>query len=412
MKHLIIGNGIAAINAAGAIRELDTSSEICMVSDETGPPYSRPMISNLLDGSQTPERLPLFTGDIYKDLDISPVLGQRVSRIDVAGKSVRTADGRDIGYDRLLVASGADARRLNVPGSDLGNIFYMRTKADATAQVVALSQSPQNALVLGGGLVGFKAAYGLIKRGIPTTMLITSDYPLAMQVDETAGRMILRALESRGLTVRTGVSVSAFDGETLVRQATLDTGETLDCDYVIVGKGVEPAMDFIPEKEIGTGYGVLVDEYLCAGPDVYVAGDAAEAVDIARQTRWVNAIWPEAAEQGRIAGWNMAGRRVAYPGSLSRNVMRVYDLDIMTLGLANPGDKDIKAQGLEVVRAGDEDAPVYRSLVFRGDIMVGAVLVNRIEQGGVLQALIRKQAALDIPKPRLLSLGFNFSSLL
>ena len=251
MKHLIIGNGIAAINAAGAIRELDTSSEICMVSDETGPPYSRPMISNLLDGSQTPERLPLFTGDIYKDLDISPVLGQRVSRIDVAGKSVRTADGRDIGYDRLLVASGADARRLNVPGSDLGNIFYMRTKADATAQVVALSQSPQNALVLGGGLVGFKAAYGLIKRGIPTTMLITSDYPLAMQVDETAGRMILRALESRGLTVRTGVSVSAFDGETLVRQATLDTGETLDCDYVIVGKGVEPAMQNAPARDAG-----------------------------------------------------------------------------------------------------------------------------------------------------------------
>ncbi len=408
MKHLIIGNGIAGINAARAIREMDRTAGICMVSDETGPPYSRPMISNVLAGSHPHEHLPLFKGNIYKDLDIIPVLGQRVSRLDIAGQSVRLSDGREMGFHRLLIASGADARKIKVPGADLGNIFYMRTDKDVLAQVEAVSRRPGTALVLGGGLVGFKAAQGLLTRGIRVTMLITSDYPLAMQVDETAGRMIQNELEAHGLTVRVGVSVKAFEGQDRVKKAILDTGEVLDCDLVIIGKGVSPSLAFIPKDAIRTHTGVLVDDCLkSSARHIYAAGDAAEAMDIARQKRWVNAIWPEAAAQGRIAGFNMAGRRMRYPGSLGRNVMRVFGLDVMTLGLANPESES----GLEVIRAGDEKSCVYRSLVFKGDILVGAVLVNQIEQGGVLRALIENTIPVRIPRHCLLSLNFNFSLL-
>ena len=143
-------------------------------------------------------------------------------------------------------------------------------------------------------------------------------------------------------------------------------------------------------------------------PGIYAAGDTAEAIDIARQTRWVNAIWPEAAAQGRVAGLNMAGRRVRYPGSLSRNVMRVYDLDVMTVGYANPG----KDEGFRQVSTGGENQGYYRSLVFRDDILVGAVLINRIEQGGVLRALIENRIPVRVPANILMSPGFNFSKLL
>lgn len=409
MTHLIVGNGIAGINAARAIREMDTAAPIVMVSDETFPPYSRPMISYVLEGSEPHEKLPLFPGNVYEDLNITPVLGHRAARLDVKKKTVRLENGADIDFETLLIASGADARQIKVPGSDLGNIFTMRTQKDVLDQLKAVSQGVENALVLGGGLVGFKAAHALLKRGINVTMLITSPYPLAMQVDETAGKMILEELQAHGLSVKVGVSVTAFDGDEKVGNARLDSGETMNCDLVIVGKGVDPSLGFIPENDIDIGYGIQVDPYLCSSvPDIYAAGDAAETFDIARQTRWINAIWPEAAVQGRIAGFNMAGRKVVCPGSLGRNVMRIYGLDVMTMGLANPE----KTEDLEIIQAGGETAGAYRRLVFRGDILVGAVLINQVEQGGVFRAMIENRVPVRIPKKYLMSLNFNYGRLL
>lgn len=408
MKHLIIGNGIAGINAARAIREMDSVAEIVMVGDESFPPYSRPSISYVLDGSQLHEKLPLFHTDIYKDFAITPLLGQRVKKLKTREKYILLEDDNRVEFDRLLIASGADARKIQVEGATLDNIFCMRTEKDVTGQLQAIDGGVKAALVLGGGLVGFKAAHGLLKRGMAVTMLITSGYPLAMQVDQTAGAMIKSELEKCGLTVKVGVSVTRFEGMTKVQGAVLDSGETLSCDLVIVGKGVDPSLDYIAKDEIKVGYGVIVDDYLqTSTKNIFAAGDVVEAVDIARGSRWINAIWPEAATQGRIAGFNMAGRRVSYPGSLSRNVMRVYDLDIMTLGLANPGAEE----NLEIIRTGAEDLGWYRSLVFRDNILVGAVLVNRIEQGGILRALIENRVPITIPKTDLASPAFNFATL-
>ena len=409
MNHLIIGNGIAGINAAKAIREMDQKADICMVSDETFPPYSRPMISHVLEGAQPHAKLPLFSGNIYEDLRITPVLGHRVERLDATGKSVRLGNGKKIDFHRLLIASGADARTIKAAGAELGNIFCMRTEKDVLAMLDTILQGAKNALVLGGGLVGFKAAHGLLNQGIKVTMLITSGYPMAMQVDETAGEMIQQELESHGLTVKVGVSVKVFDGDMQVRKAVLDSGEELDCDLVIIGKGVDPSLDFIAKDAMKIDYGILVDDHLMSSiPDIYAAGDVAESMDIARQTRWINAIWPEAADQGRIAGFNMAGRSVAYQGSLSRNVMRVYGLDVMTIGLGNPG----AGRDLETMQTGGPGAGFYRSLVFKEDILVGAMLINRIEQGGVLRALIQNRIPVRIPKHLLLSDNFNFSQII
>lgn len=408
MKHLIIGNGIAGINAAQAIRDLDAEAEIVMVSDERFPPYSRPMISQVLDGSQPHEKLPLHSEDIYKTLDITPVLGARATALDVDNRSVRLADDTQIDFDRLLIASGADARKLKAGGMDLENIFYMRTEAHVRRQLAGITGARQG-LVLGGGLVGFKAAYGLLKRGLKVTMLITSGYPLSMQVDEVAGRMIMSELLAHGLTVKVGVSVTGFEGNGRVARAVLDNGDQLPCDLVIIGKGVRPSLDFIPKDRIDVDLGIVVDDFLQSSvPGIYAAGDAAESIDIARQVRWVNAIWPEAAAQGRVAGQNMAGRRVRYPGSLSRNVMRVYGLDVMTVGYANPG----KDEGVRQVSTGGENQGYYRSLIFREEILVGAVLINGIEQGGVLRALIENRTPVRVPEKILMSPNFNFSKLL
>lgn len=404
MKHLIIGNGIAGINGARSIRDMDRKAEIIMVSDETGSPYSRPMISNILDGSQSLERLALYGHDIYKELHITTMFGHRVTDLDTTEMAIRLTDSSEIGFDRLLIASGADARRLQVPGAELDHIFYMRTVKDVLAQVNAIRQGVRRALVLGGGLIGFKAAYGLLKRGISVTMLISSGYPLAMQVDKTAGQLILDELEAHGLAVRVGLNVCSFEGAGQVERAVLDSGETIDCDLIIAGKGVKPSLGFIRKEHIKTGTGILVNRHLrTSAPDIYAAGDTAEAEDIARGRRWYNAIWHEAAAQGRIAGYNMAGRPVRYRGSLSRNVIQIFNLNIMTLGFANPEPVD----NFEILQARDEKAGTYRSLVFSNDILVGVVLVNRIEQGGLYKALIEGRVPVKGRKHDLLSPTFS-----
>jgi NAD(P)H-nitrite reductase large subunit len=408
MRHVIVGNGIAGVSAAEAIRGMDPSAEITMIGDETFPPYSRPMISHVLDGSQPHDKLPIRARHFYDDLKITALLGQRVAGIDVDNRRVRLADGGQVDFDRLLIAAGADPRPVKAEGLALKNIFYMRTQDHVKQQVAALDGA-RRAVVLGGGLVGFKAAYGLLKRGLAVTMLITSGYPLSMQVDETAGKMILDELVRRGLKVEVGVSVSAFEGNGSVQAAVTDAGTRLPCDLVIIGKGVLPARTFIPRDRIEVDLGVVVDDHLQTSvPGIYAAGDVAEMVDIARDCRWVNALWPEAAGQGRVAGINMAGRPVAYPGSLSRNVMRVFNLDVLTVG--NP---NLQADATcRVLQAGGADRGYYRRLVLRDGVLVGAVMINGIEQGGVLRSLIENRVPLCVPPEFLLTAGFNFGQLL
>lgn len=403
MHHVIIGNGIAGISAAEAIRSLDSEARITLVGDEALLPYSRPMISYVLDGSQPFEKLSIRSEGYYESLGVTPVLGRRVIRIDPDSRSVELENGRHLSYDRLLIASGADPRLLKTEGRNLAGVYYMRTEAHVRQQIQALAET-RRALVLGGGLVGFKAAYGLLKRGVEVRLLIASGHPLSMQVDETAGKMILDELVSKGLRVEVGSEVKAFEGRGRVSGAVTSDGKTLACDMVIAGKGVTPSLGFVPKDRIRVDLGILVDDHQATScPDIYAAGDVAEAMDIARGRRWVNAIWPEAAAQGRVAGLNMAGRPVAYPGSLSRNVMRIFGLDVLTVGDVHTSGVD----GTRVLSRGGAGKGFYRRLVFREDRLVGALLINRIEQGGVFRALIESRRPVTVPKSALLSGAFG-----
>jgi NAD(P)H-nitrite reductase large subunit len=407
MRYVIIGNGVAGVHAAETIRRFDPLGAITIISDEAFTPYCRPMISMVLEGSVAPEKLPIRDAGFYADLGITAVLGNRASAIDVDNRAV-SVDGRCYPYDRLLIASGADPRRITAEGLELGNIFFMRTEAHVRQMLAALPQV-RRALVLGGGLVGFKASHGLLRRGVPVTMLIRSGYPLSLQVDAEAGRLIADELKAHGLEVRVGVEAEAFEGNGKVAAARLSDGTRLPCDLVVIGKGVFPARGFVPRDRIRVDAGILVDEHMqTSAPGVFAAGDVAESVDIARRTPWVNAIWPEAVAQGWIAGMNMAGHPAAYPGSLGRNVIRIFGLDVMTAGLVAPAE----SEGFDIHSITDARARTYRKLVFREDRLVGMVLVNSIEQGGVLTALIRSATPVRAPREALLRPGFNFRQLL
>lgn len=408
MKHVIVGTGIAGTAAAEALRRLDPEAEIILIGDEPGPPYCRPMIAMVLEGAASMGQLPIRGPGFYEDLQIRKLLGQRIQGIDVGGRTVRFADGRTEAFDRLLIATGADPRPIKAQGLDLDNLFFMRTAHQVQAMQKVLPSARQ-ALVLGGGLVGFKAAYGLLRRGLKVTMLIRSGYPLSLQVDAAAGGMILRELKSRGLDVRVGLEVTAFEGQGRVREALISDGTRIPCDLVVIGKGVLPALSFVPREEIHVDLGILVDAHLQTSvPGIYAAGDVAESVDIARDTRWVNAIWPEAVTQGRIAGMNMAGRPVTYRGSLSRNVIRIFGLDVLTVGWVDPP----ASAGCEVYAHFDRRGNTYRKVVLKDGRLIGCTLVNGVEQGGVLTALIHSRQPVTVPPEALMSPSFNLKPLM
>ncbi len=408
-KHLIIGNGIAGVSAAEAIRALDPEGGITFIAREELLPYSRPMISNVLAGSADFSQLPIRGPDFYQDLGAEVVTGQEAVTLDLEDRTVTTSSGAQKDFDTLLIASGADPRKLKAKGAGAKGVFYLRSADDVRGILRALPGTT-HALVLGGGLVGFKAAYGLLSRGVPVTMLIASGYPLSLQVDAEAGAMIQAELVKHGLSVEVGVEVTALETDTAgrVSRAQLSDGGALDCQLVVVGKGVWPSLGFIDPDQITVDAGVLVDDHMMTSRQgVYAAGDVAEHFDLARGTRWVNAIWPVAVEMGRIAGMNMAGRKVAYRGGLSRNVIRIFDLDVLTAGLVNPPE----GEGYQVMARRNERLGIYRKLVFKDDHLMGATLVGQVEQGGVLMNAVSGRMPISGDKERLLEPGFNYAYL-
>lgn len=408
MRHVIIGNGIAGVHAIEVIRRLNPEASVTLIADETFPPYCRPVISLVLEGAVPADHLPIRDPDFYETFRVEPLIGQIARGIDVENREVLVGREGRVPFDRLLIATGANPRPIRAYGLDLKNIFFMRTQAHVKGMLEALPGA-KRALVLGGGLVGFKAAYGLLHRGLKVTMLIRSGHPLSMQVDSFAGKMVLEELQKKGLEVRVGTEVAAFEGNGKVTEVCLDDGTRMPCDMAVIGKGVRPATFFVPQDRIRVDTGILVDDHLETDvPGIFAAGDVAEHFDVARKTRWVNAIWPVAAEQGRVAGMNMAGRNVTYKGSLSRNVIRIFDMDVLTGGWVNPPQEG----DYEALSRYDPHKKVYRKLVFRGDRLVGLAMVNEIEQGGVLLSLIHQEIPVRIPKERLLEPGFNFAQLL
>ncbi len=408
MRHVIIGTGIAGTMAAETIRSLDPDGSITLIGDESFLPYCRPMISMLLEGTTPPDRMTIRKANDFRSLDIDLLAGERVSLIRFGEKNLEMTSGKAIPFDRLLIATGANPMDIKADGSDLGNIFSMRNRRDVEA-ILEVLPNVNSALVIGGGLVGLKAAHALNGRGVSVTMVEKLSHPLPLVTDRKSGIVIARRLEAMGIALKMGVTVTAFEGDGRVREALLDDGSRVSCDLVVVAVGSRPAVPSMEDGRIRVGQGILVDDFLETDEKgIYAAGDVAEAMDVVFGQRKVNGIWPVAGEQGLVAGMNMAGRNVPYRGGMGRNVVRIGDLDMLSGGLVNPPPEG----GYEILEEEDRRRKTYRKLVFEGDVLKGLVMLNRVEKGGVLLALMERQMPITLLKERLLDPRFDFSMLL
>lgn len=391
MSYIVVGNSAAGLFAVEEIRKHDTQSEIIVLTAEKEQSYSRCLTTYFLAGDIPASRLYLRDIDFAERLNLTVVYGVEVNGIDPTRQLVQCTDGREWNYSKLLLAMGASANKLTIPGANLPEVFTLRTMKDALAINAVLEQGAQKGVVLGGGLVSLKSAYALRKRGLDVTVLISSGQLLSQMLGKRAGDLIQGHLSAHGLRFRLQTEASTITGTGHVQGVLIANLTELRADIVIVGKGVRPNIGNLRDVGFNIGQGVQVDSSLATSiPNIYAAGDIAETWDLVRQKFTVNATWPNTTTQGRIAGANMCGGHEVYPGSLGLNSVDFFGLSAMSAGITmlpeNKGQGDWEQEESQKMA---EDTPIYQSLIWQGDILKGFVLVGNTSQCGVLTALIK-----------------------
>jgi NAD(P)H-nitrite reductase large subunit len=405
MQYIIIGGSAAGVSAIEAIRALDRTSEIDLFTDEELPLYSRVLLTYYIAGVIPKGELHFRPLEFFEQFNVTPHLAKRVETVSTDSKSIQTEDGENHRFDKLLIATGSAPKVLDIPGVENEGVYGLRNMGHAQ-KIIERSEKTDTVSILGGGLIGLRDGYALAARGMNVTMIVKSNRVLSQMLDEESSAMVQKRLEEHGFEVRTGRDAIEILGKGDVEGIVLDNGEKIACQMVIVGKGVNPNVGLVSGSNIKIQEGIVADEHMMTSvPDIYVAGDVAETYDITLGKTAMNAIWPCAFEQGRIAGLNMAGQASRYVGSFRMNSLDIYGLPAVSLGITRPtGD------GLEEVTRKTRDT--YRKLVLEDGRIVGAIFVGGIQQAGLLSTLLRKEVNVSDHIPFLMSDRLNVADLL
>jgi nitrite reductase (NADH) large subunit len=384
MQIVIIGASAAGLACLSTLGRIAPQAKITIVSAEPYSPYSRCLLTYYIGRSLTEEELMISSPADYPS-SVRFLAGQRAEQIDAATKTVRLSGGDTLGYDKLLIAVGADAVKPIYCDEEKGT-FTLRTLDDA--KKIAGSTNSK-AVVTGGGFIGIKTAYGFLERHVKTEMVIASPHPLAMVLDEASARYLERDLKAMGLGITTGDDIATVGIHNCTVNVALVSGKVLACDVVVVGKGVKPSVDLARDAGIKINEGITVSEYLeTSAPEVFAAGDCCETLDLARNKVQLIGLWPAAVEQGYYAALNMAGYKSRYPGSVAMNSVKTKSFHLISAGV-------LKGEaGLTIHEKYVPLKKQFRKIACRGNVPVGMAFYNCPEEAGLFVNLIKKAVPL------------------
>ena len=380
MRYVIIGGSAAAIGCIEGVRSVDKTGEIILITGETEWNYSRPLISYLLEGKTTRDKMWCRPDSFFTRNGVTVKAGVLATALDAGARTVRLSTGERLAYDRLLAATGSRPFVPPIPGLEtVERTFCFQTLSDASALAEAL-RPESRVLILGAGLTGVKCAEGI--RGLCAQIAIADLAPrvLPAVLDDTAAAMVQARMEEKGVRFYLNDSAAAFRGNT----ARLQSGTELEFDVLVTAVGVRPNTQLVADAGGAVDRGILVDGR-CATtlPDVYAAGDCAQGYDAVSGEKRMLPLWPNAVLQGETAGINMAGGRADYTQGIALNASGVFGLHMVTAG-------SYEGESFTVQRDGS-----YKRLVTADGVLKGVIMVGDVSRAGIYTDLIRKKKPLS-----------------
>ncbi|MBN1901293.1 NAD(P)/FAD-dependent oxidoreductase [Candidatus Sumerlaeota bacterium] len=386
-KYLILGNSTAAISCVESIRSLDKEGSVSMVAAEKERAYSKPLISYLLCGSITPKQMYYRPRDFYENNRINALLGSEAMKIDAAHYMVTTATGEEITFERLLIATGGRPILPDIPGIRSEGVFTFFTWKDAeNVRKFIQRRKVNHAVVVGGGLIGVKTLEALLKLGVKTDVVEKAPRILATILDDEAGRIVDKRLADDGVEIHCGTTVSKILAvDDLTYGVRLDNNREIECEMVVFAIGVRPDTRLAEEAGIKTGKGIIVSNRMeTSFPGIYAAGDVTQSYDLTTGVARNIALFPSAYRQGKVAGINMAGGNMEYPGGIVMNSVSVCGLPIISVG-------DIQGEGMdtEIYSRLDEKSSIYKKVLVKNDRITGVLFVNQVDRVGIYTGMIK-----------------------
>jgi 3-phenylpropionate/trans-cinnamate dioxygenase ferredoxin reductase component len=368
--YLIVGGGVAGGHAVFQIRKMDKRGKITVVNTEDQFPYDRPPLSKEYLAGKMKQKDLFFRADSYYSKNkVRFIAGHDVRVIDASGRTATLDDGREVSWRRLLLATGGRVRRLEVPGSELEGVHYLRTLKDSESLRRAASHA-KRAVIIGGGFIGCEVAATLMGRGVRVTLVELAPRLLSAAIDEETSHWIQEYHSKRGVKVITGVAANRFLGmEGRVTGVELKDGEVIPADFVVVGVGIVPNTALAEASGLKVDRGIVVDEHLRTSAEgIYAAGDVARFYSpIYKKYMRVEHV-DVAQKEGAVAGLNMTGQEKAFD-ELPYFFSNQFDLEINAFG-------DL-SQHTSIVRRGSLNAKTgFIQFYFDGQVLNGILSVN------------------------------------
>ena len=410
-KYVIVGASAAGIGAVEAIRDVDPVGSITGISEELCPQYSRPMISDFVSGKTTFEKMMCREDAFWSKNNVQALTGRTAISLNFAEKYVELDKGERVSYEKLLIATGGKPFVPKMEGTDKDGVFTFTSLSDAE-RLAAKIENSKNVVVIGAGLIGVSVTEALVKRGLNVTLVELQEKILSLLLDSKGSDIIENVIRKAGVTIVTGQSVQRIIGKPENDQAVggvvLTKGDQIPCDAVIVAIGVIPRTELVVGTEVKLNRGIVVDNFMkTTVPDVFASGDVAETYDFTLNQNRLLPLWPLAVAEGKVAGYNMAGKKTEYAGGTNMSSLKYFGIPVISIGITNQKEDP----AYEILVKHEPEKNLYKKVVLKDNVIVGVTLVNDIERAGTLFHLMKNRIKVKKFKRELVSENFGLAIL-
>ncbi|MBC9977133.1 NAD(P)/FAD-dependent oxidoreductase [Bradyrhizobium campsiandrae] len=362
---VIVGNGMAAARLVDELAKTALGRyAVAVIGEEPRLAYNRVLLSSVLAGETGSHEIELRPADWWRDRGVTVRYGYRVTEIDTGRRELKIEGEESMEYSKLVLATGSTPLRLNIPGADLAGVHTFRDTRDVDL-LLTLAAARKRVVVVGGGLLGLEAAYGLAKAGAPVTLLHLMDRLMERQLDAPAADLLKTLVERKGIRIMLNASTVRIHGARHVEAVELADGSRIAAEAVIFAAGIRPNVALAKEAGIAVNRGIVVNDVMqTASPDIYALGECAEH----RGTCY--GLVEPAYEQARVLARHLAGRPAAYPGSVVSTNLKVSGVSVFSAGDFMGGD------GSESIVLTDRRRGTYKKLVIADGRLTGAVLIG------------------------------------